>query len=119
MNNHSQDNKYPNRPSHSMNNLNVTPGTSSAIHPPHDVGAGQSSLNLMQQKQRLSPLVAGEIIKKRRTSLGLNQRALSELSQVAIHTLSNIEAGKGNPTIETLNRVLNVMGMEVQIGIKG
>lgn len=72
----------------------------------------------MQKMHRLTPLLAGEIIKKRRNSLGLNQRALSEISQVAIHTLSNIEAGKGNPTVETLNRVLNVMGLEVQIGIK-
>jgi DNA-binding XRE family transcriptional regulator len=118
MNNHYPDKMNPKRSFPPMRDLNMTPETCPVNHPSHDVGTGQASLNLMQQKHRLSPLVAGEIIKKRRTSLGLNQRALSELSQVAIHTLSNIEAGKGNPTVETLNRVLNVLGMEVQIGIK-
>lgn len=118
MNIHDSDKKKPNRPVPSTHDLNMASSTSYAPLSPHNVGTGQTTLYLMQQKHRLTPLLAGEIIKRRRTSLGLNQRALSEISRVAIHTLSNIEAGKGNPTVETLNRVLNVMGLEVQIGIK-
>ena len=58
------------------------------------------------------------MIKKRRAALGIDQRTLSEISGIAVHTLSNIEAGKGNPTVETLDRVLNALGMELHIQIK-
>ena len=60
----------------------------------------------------------GKILKKRRNSLGLNQHTLSEISGIAMHTLSNIEAGNGNPTIETLERVANALGMELSISVK-
>jgi len=60
----------------------------------------------------------GQFIKKRRNSLGIDQRALSEISGIAVHTLSNIEAGKGNPKITTLERVLEALGMEIRIRIK-
>ena len=60
----------------------------------------------------------GILIKKRRSSLRIDQRTLSELSGIAIHTLSNIEAGKGNPTVATLDRVLQALGMELRIQIK-
>jgi transcriptional regulator with XRE-family HTH domain len=61
---------------------------------------------------------AGVVIKKRRMSLGVDQRSLSEISGIAVHTLSNIEAGKGNPTVATLDRVLLALGMELRIQIK-
>lgn len=61
----------------------------------------------------------GSLIKKRRAALGIDQRTLSEISGIAIHTLSNIEAGNGNPTVETLDRVLHALGMELRIQIKG
>ena len=60
----------------------------------------------------------GKLVKKRRVSLGIDQKALSDISGVAVHTLSNIEAGKGNPTVETLARVVNALGMELRIGVK-
>ena len=61
---------------------------------------------------------AGEVIRKRRSVLGIDQRTLAEVSGIAIHTLSNIEAGKGNPTLATLDRVLNALGMELRIQVK-
>lgn len=61
---------------------------------------------------------AGLVIRKRRISLRIDQRTLSEISGIAVHTLSNIEAGKGNPTVATLERVLHALGMELRIQIK-
>ena len=61
---------------------------------------------------------AGDIIRKRRASLGIDQRTLGEISGIAVHTLSNIEAGKGNPTAATLDRVLSALGMEFRIQVK-
>jgi len=60
----------------------------------------------------------GVLIKKRRAALRIDQRTLSEISGIAIHTLSNIEAGRGNPSVETLDRVLHALGMELCIRIK-
>jgi transcriptional regulator with XRE-family HTH domain len=60
----------------------------------------------------------GTLIRKRRNSLGIDQRALSEISGIAVHTLSNIEAGNGNPTVATLDRVLDALGMELSVQVK-
>ena len=60
----------------------------------------------------------GDLIRRRRTSLRIDQHTLSEISGIAVHTLSNIEAGKGNPTVATLDRVLDALGMELRIQIK-
>ena len=60
----------------------------------------------------------GDLIRRRRTSLQIDQHTLSEISGIAVHTLSNIEAGKGNPTVATLDRVLDALGMELRIQIK-
>jgi transcriptional regulator with XRE-family HTH domain len=60
----------------------------------------------------------GGMIRQRRVSLGIDQRTLGEISKTAVHTLSNIEAGKGNPTMATLDRVLNALGMELRIQVK-
>jgi len=60
----------------------------------------------------------GELIRRRRASLRIDQRTLGEISGIAIHTLSNIEAGRGNPTLATLDRVLDTLGMELRVQVK-
>ena len=60
----------------------------------------------------------GEVIRERRDVLGIDQRALSEISGVAVHTLSNIEAGSRNPTVKSLNKVLRALGMELSVGVQ-
>ena len=60
----------------------------------------------------------GQLIRKRRESLRIDQRALSEIAGISVHTLSNIEAGKGNPTVAILERALDALGMELRIEIK-
>jgi len=60
----------------------------------------------------------GEVIKARREVLCIDQRSLSEISGVAVHTLSNIEAGNGTPTIKSLNKVLGALGMELRVDLQ-
>jgi len=60
----------------------------------------------------------GAIIRKRRASLRIDQKTLGGISGVAVHTVSNFEAGKGNPTVATLDRVLRVLGMELRVEVK-
>lgn len=59
-----------------------------------------------------------KVIKARREVLCIDQRSLSEISGVAVHTLSNIEAGNGNPTVKSLNKVLGALGMELRVDLQ-
>ena len=57
----------------------------------------------------------GLAIKERRGVLGVNQRTVSELSDVAINTLVAIERGKGNPQISTLLDILDTVGLQLEV----
>jgi transcriptional regulator with XRE-family HTH domain len=57
-------------------------------------------------------------IKERRQALHVTQEALAELSGVGLRTLKQFESGKGNPTLSTLHKISDVLGMEVCLKIK-
>jgi len=57
-------------------------------------------------------------LKDRRETLKVTQEYLAELSGVSLRTLKAIESGKGNPTIETLNKLAEVLGLELKLEIK-
>ena len=57
-------------------------------------------------------------IKERRVALKVTQEALAELSGVGLRTLKQFESGKGNPTLVTLQKLSDVLGMEVCLKIK-
>jgi transcriptional regulator with XRE-family HTH domain len=57
-------------------------------------------------------------IKTRRESLGLRQHDLAELSGLTIKTIHLIESGSGNPSLETLNKLAVVLGMELLLQVK-
>lgn len=60
----------------------------------------------------------GEIIKKRRKLLKITQNDLSEISGVSLRSLKDIETGKGNPTISQLLKILNSLGLKLNITAK-
>lgn len=57
----------------------------------------------------------GIIIKERRKELGINQQELADLAGVGINSLVAIERGKGNPSLKTLLRILDVLGLEIKL----
>ena len=59
-----------------------------------------------------------KIIKKRREVLQVTQETLSELSGVGLRTLKQFESGKGNPTLLTLGKLADVLGLEVCLKVK-
>ncbi len=59
-----------------------------------------------------------EKIKLRRKHLGLKQEDLAEISDVSLRTIKSIESSKGNPNILTLLKLLDTLGMELEIKIK-
>lgn len=58
-------------------------------------------------------------IKERRQLLGITQQDLADISEVGLRTIKQIEAGKGNPSIKTMIQLLDVLGMELELRIKG
>lgn len=57
-------------------------------------------------------------IKERREALKVTQEGLAELSGVGLRTLKQFESGKGNPTLSTLQKLSDVLGLEVCLKIK-
>lgn len=60
----------------------------------------------------------GKIIKERRVVLGISQQDLSDYSGVGISTVKDLERGVGNPSIETLQKILDVVGLEMVLKVK-
>ena len=61
----------------------------------------------------------GEQIKKRRTELRMEQVDLQDYAEVGSTTLSKLEQGKANITVETLEKILEVLGLELVVKVKG
>lgn len=59
-----------------------------------------------------------KLIKERRQMLKVTQESLAELSGVGLRTLKQFESGKGNPTLQTLQKLADVLGMEVSLQLK-
>ena len=60
----------------------------------------------------------GNTIKERRALLEISQQDLADYSGVGISTVKDIERGVGNPSMETLRKVLDVVGMEMVLQVK-
>ena len=60
----------------------------------------------------------GTVIKERRTLLGISQQDLSDYSGVGISTVKDLERGVGNPSLQTLHKILDVVGMEMVLQVK-
>ena len=59
----------------------------------------------------------GESIRRRRQALGITQTTLADLSGVGRHSITDIESGKGNPTIEITKKLLAPLGLKLVIQI--
>lgn len=57
-------------------------------------------------------------LKDRRDNLRLTQETLAEMSGVNLRTLKQFERGKGNPTLDTLQKLADVVGLELVFQVK-
>lgn len=72
----------------------------------------------MNNQKSASQVVIGEQIRFRRKELGITQPHLAEIAGVSVNTLYKIERGQANPTIEVLDKLLDVLGLEIFVGVK-
>lgn len=59
-----------------------------------------------------------QTIKARRKELGITQPHLAELAQISTNTLYKLEKGLGNPSLDVLNKLAEVLGMELKLEVK-
>lgn len=59
-----------------------------------------------------------DIMKQRRKQLGLTQVDLAEMAQIGLATVKEIERGKGNPSLSTVTKILDILGLEIDYRIR-
>lgn len=57
-------------------------------------------------------------IKERRMALGLKQEDLSEMAGVSLATIKDIDRGVGNPSVKTIEKIANILGLELKLVVK-
>jgi len=60
----------------------------------------------------------GKSIKERRKTLRVTQPQLAEIAGISVNTLYKIERGQANPTLNTLTKIANTLGMELCLQVK-
>ena len=66
----------------------------------------------------MNRLEIGYLIQKRRSTLSIKQEDLAEMTGITSKTIYLIESGNGNPSIDILNKLLDILGLEIFIEIK-
>lgn len=59
-----------------------------------------------------------ETLKERRRTLSLSQKDLAEMAELSLATIKDIERGKANPSLETVSRIMDVLGMEIEYRVR-
>ena len=59
-----------------------------------------------------------EVMRLQRKALGITQQDLADMSEIAISTIKKIESGKGNPSLSTVEKIMDILGMEVKYEIR-
>ncbi len=60
----------------------------------------------------------GQLIQQRRDHMHITQKQLAEMADIGINTLYKIETGQANPTLESLQKITDVLGMEITLQVK-
>lgn len=60
----------------------------------------------------------GQKIKERRKIMAMPQSQLANYTGLSVVTLSQIESGKANPTLNTLNEIFHFLNLEILIVVK-
>ncbi|MBV5343690.1 helix-turn-helix transcriptional regulator [bacterium] len=57
-------------------------------------------------------------IKQRREELGITQEKLADIALVSLRTLKAIESGKSNPTINSISKIADILGLDLKLEVK-
>ena len=75
---------------------------------------------LLLHKNHIIMLVnqIAEAIRTRRKDLEITQSHLSELSGISVNTIYKLERGQGNPSLEIVQKLMDVLGLVINIEVK-
>ncbi len=59
----------------------------------------------------------GESIRQRRKELGITQPDLADLAGISINTLYKLERGQGNPSLDVIQKITTVLGMQLKLEV--
>lgn len=59
-----------------------------------------------------------DVIKSRRKTLAISQQDLAEMAGIGLATIKDIERGKGNPSMGTVSKIMEVLGMEIEFKVR-
>lgn len=57
----------------------------------------------------------GRTLRLRRKELGITQRTLADIAELSHNTIYKIERGQSNPTLEVIEKLVDVLGLEFQL----
>jgi transcriptional regulator with XRE-family HTH domain len=57
----------------------------------------------------------GGAIRSRRKALKITQPNLADLAKVSVNSLYKIERGEANPTVDILEKIADVLGLELSL----
>ena len=57
-------------------------------------------------------------LRERRILLGLTQQDLADYTGLSLRIIKSIETGKGNPSVSTLLKIAETLGLELQLKVK-
>ena len=60
----------------------------------------------------------GHLIQQRRDHMRITQQQLADMADIGINTLYKIETGQANPTLKSLQKIADILGMEITLQIK-
>jgi len=60
----------------------------------------------------------GQLIQQRRDHMNITQNQLADIADVGINTLYKIETGQANPTFESLQKITDILGLEITLEVK-
>lgn len=63
-------------------------------------------------------MILSDTIKERRAKLKISQADLAEMTRVSLATVKDIERGKGNPSLQTIEKLLDILGLEIVYRIR-
>ena len=63
-------------------------------------------------------MILSDTIKERRAQLDISQVDLAEMAGVSLATVKDIERGHGNPSLRTVQKILDVLGMEINYQVR-
>jgi len=63
----------------------------------------------------MNPALLGNAIQHKRIALGLTQQQLADMAKLSRQSLNGIEHGTVNATLETLGRLMDVLGLALEV----